>query len=452
MSDAHPVAESHITHITKRSGQVVAYDRERIADAIFKAARALGGENIERARELASIVTRRLNENYPPGSRPNVEEVQDQVVAVLEENGHQSTARAYSKYRTEHARLRRQRKAGQEPEFIPYKLLWEVLSWNVDYGVDHIWRLNEHTRRGTLPRIIEEAEHVYHREVRKLGESVGERLPDVRLVIVAGPSSSGKTTSTIKLSEELAKRGVSFVTLNLDNYFKNLEEHPKDEFGDYDFEKPEALDLKLINEHLAALVDGCEVQTPIYNFKTGKREAYTVPMRLKPNEIILLDSLHGLYGPLTESIPAHRKFRMYIEAMCQIRNMDGEWVRWADLRMLRRMVRDSWHRSYTPDRTVGHWHYVRRSELEYIVPFIHTADFVFNGSLPYELAVLKKYLWQYMDNIYTAFGDQPKRHDAMIRARRVHNLLNSVAAIEDDTCVPRKSLMREYIGGSEYKY
>lgn len=452
MTHQQPVVQDHITHITKRNGQTVLFDRERIADAIFKAARSLGGQDIARARELAAIVAKRLNEVVAPGTRPNVEEIQDQVLAVLEEYGHSNTARAYRQYRHEHARLRRQRSQGHEPEFIPYKILWEVLSWNVDYGVDHIHRLNEHTRRGTLPVVIKAAEEVYHREVRKLAESVGQRLNDVRLVIVAGPSSSGKTTTTIKLSEALAAQGVRFVTLNLDNYFKNLSQHPKDEFGDYDFEKPEALDLPLINQHLADLVEGREVQTPIYNFKTGLREDRTVPMQLKDGEVILLDSLHGLYGALTASVPAERKYRMYIEAMCQIRDTNGEWVRWADLRMLRRMVRDSWHRSYSPERTVGHWHYVRRSELEYIVPYIHQADFIFNGSLPYELAVLKKYLGPQMTAIFNAFQHEPKRHDAMIRARRVYNLLNSVTALDDDTVVPRRSLMREYIGGSEYTY
>ena len=163
-------------------------------------------------------------------------------------------------------------------------------------------------------------------------------------------------------------------------------------------------------------------------------------------------SMQSAHGPLTEAVPKDRKYKMYIEAMCQIKDDKGQWVRWADVRMLRRMVRDSWHRSYTPERTVGHWHYVRRSELEYIVPYIHNADFIFNGSLPYELAVHKKYLWPHMDTIYNMYKNEPKRHDAMIRARRVYNLLNSVLALDDDSCVPGKSLMREYIGGSEYEY
>jgi len=447
MADANRIA-----HIVKRSGRIVTFDEARIADAIFKAARSLGGEDIDRARVLAGIVTKKLNDAFPPGKRPSVEEIQDFVVETLEQEGHQSTARSYQRYRQEHSRLRAERQFEPEHSTIPYKILWEVLVWNVDYGCDSINHLNDHVRRGTFPILVKEAETVYHREVDKLVEKLVQRLNDVRVVVVAGPSSSGKTTTTIKISERLAARGKRFRTLALDNYFKGLEHHPKDEFGDYDFERPEALDLDLINEHLAALVAGRQIAMPQFDFKTGSRTDKTVPLALADDEILLLDSLHGLYEPLTAAVPQEKKFKVYIEALSQIRDLGGEFVRWADVRLLRRMVRDSWHRSYGPQATVGHWHYVRRSELEYIVPYIHQADFIFNGSLPYELPVLKKYLWPFMDQIHASFADDPKRHDASIRARRVHRLLESVRAVEDDDVIPRNSLMREYIGGSEYEY
>jgi len=443
---------NHITHIFKRNGRIVAFDQNRITDAIFKSARALDGEDIDRARELSDLVTASLNETFEPGERPTVEEIQDIVIDVLNNNNHSSTARAYARYRQEHARLREKRAIGEISETIHYKILWEVLSWNVDYGCETVEHLNEHVRRGTLPVIVKVAEEVYHNEVKKLAHSILRRKDSVRIIVVAGPSSSGKTTTTIKLEDELKKRGLNLVLLGLDNYFKNLREHPRDEFGDYDFEKPESLDLDLINEHLADLIRGKEIQMPVYNFKTGQREERTIPFHLEDNQLLLLDSLHGLYGPLTGSVKHDLKYKMYIEAMCQIKTPDGEFVRWADLRMLRRMVRDSWARSYSPEMTVGHWHYVRSSEMKYIVPYIQEADFVFNGSLPYELAVHKKYLWKYMDNIYHAYKDQPKRYDAFIRSRRVYDLLSSVTAIDDDSVIPKDSLMREYIGGSIYKY
>ncbi len=446
------MVENHITHIYKRNGRLVAFDENRIIDAIFRAAHALGGEDIKRASQLAEMVTARLNETFEPGQRPTVEEIQDIVVDVLEKNGHTQTARAYARYRSEHARLRERRNTGEVPETIPYKILWEVFTWNVDYGCESIEHLNDHVRRGTLPTLIRAAEEVYQNEVNKLARSILRRRDTIRIVIIAGPSSSGKTTTTIKVSQKLKDMGIDLVSLSLDNYFKNLKEHPRDEFGDYDFERPEALDIDLINDHLADLIAGKEIQMPVYDFKTGQREKRTMPFHLEEGQILILDSLHGLYEPMTQSVPDSLKFKMYIEAMCQIKDSSGEFVRWADLRMLRRMVRDSWHRSYSPVMTVGHWHYVRRSEMQYIVPFIHTANFIFNGSLPYELCVHKKYLWKYMDEIYSAYANQPRRYDAAIRARRVYNLLNAVTPIDDDSYVPKDSLMREYIGGSIYEY
>lgn len=444
--------ENHITHIYKRNGRLVEFDRQRITDAIFRSAQSIGGEDVERSQILTDKVVGTLNKTFEPGEKPTVEDIQDIVIEVLKKSGHQSTARAYARYRFEHARLREKRRTGEIAETIPYKILWEVLVWNMDYGCETIEHLNLHVRRGTLPTIINDAEKVYHDEVRNLASDILQKIDDVRMIIVAGPSSSGKTTTTYKLEEELNKEGITFKSMGLDNYFKNLKEHPKDEFGDYDFERPESLDIPLINEHLESLINGNEIQMPIYNFKTGRREKDTIPFSIEDNEILIIDSLHGLYEPLTHSIPKEQKYKMYIEAMCQIKTSNGEFIRWADLRMLRRMVRDSWARSYSPEQTVGHWHYVRRSELQYIVPYIHDADYIFNGSLPYELAVHKKYLWKYMDEIYHSYENHPKRYDAFIRARRVYDLLSSVSALADDSCVPRNSLMREYIGGSIYEY
>jgi uridine kinase len=155
---------------------------------------------------------------------------------------------------------------------------------------------------------------------------------------------------------------------------------------------------------------------------------------------------------MTSSIPHESKFKFYIESLCQIKDADGEFVRWADLRMLRRMVRDSWHRAYDPKRTVGHWHYVRRSEKKHIVPFINKVDYIFNGSLAYELPIHKKYLYKKFPAIIKEYEKDPKKFDAYIRAKRVYSLLNSITQLEDDSCVPKNSLMREFIGGSSYNY
>ena len=240
--------------------------------------------------------------------------------------------------------------------------------------------------------------------------------------------------------------------MNLDNYYFDLEMHPKDEFGDYDFETPWALDLKLINEHLSALLEGKTIQMPIYDFKVGERIKETKSLRLEDNQLLLLDSLHGLYAEMTKSIPADTKFKLYIETLLQMKNKQKEFIRWTDIRLLRRMIRDSWSRKYSPQQTLEHWHYVRRSELQHIVPFIETVDHIVNSALPYELAIYRHKLFHFFPEFVKNYKDDPLRFDAYVRAKRVHDLLKSINPWEDLSVISDTSLIREFVGGSKYKY
>jgi len=194
------------------------------------------------------------------------------------------------------------------------------------------------------------------------------------------------------------------------------------------------------------------VRIPFYDFKTGKRTLEVHPLRLEEDELLLIDSLHGLFGPMTESIPASRKFRVYIETLGQVRNRHGQFMRWADNRLLRRMIRDSWHRNLQPLQTLTHWHYVRRSELKHIIPFIGTVDYLVNSALPYELPLLKAKLGHHFPEALRLYRGDPKRQDAYIRAKRVSEFLEELTPVEDDSCVPPRSLLREFIGGSAYQY
>jgi uridine kinase len=448
-----PVVEQNkITHVIKRDGRLVAFDKEKVVNAVFRAALSVGGKDRVLAENLSDQVLAMMNQLYPHRATPSVQEIQDLIEKVLIENGHAKTAKAYILHRAEVQRAKSKKDENIVAEDnIPYKILWRVFTWNVDHGCESVEKLNEHLRGGTWPKLIEASERHYHDEIQKVADAILQR-PQTRLIIVAGPSSSGKTTTTTKISERLKDSGLSFVLMNLDNYFKNLDQHPKDEYGDYDFETPQALDLPLINEHLDDLLKGKTVQTPIYNFKTGLRETETKPFRLESGQILLIDSLHGLYEEMTKSVSHDLKFKFYIEAMCQLKDANGEFFRWADLRMMRRMVRDNWHRSYDPVRTVGHWHYVRRSEMRYIVPFINTVDYVFNGSLPYEIPYHKSYLFKYFDSILDTFRGDPKKADAYMRAKRIHDALGLLNTPKDDSAVPKNSLLREFIGGSSYHY
>ena len=442
-----------IKQIVKRDGTVVAYDLDRIATAIFKAAAAVGGGEREAADDLAGQVEQKLVQNFGEGSTPSVEEIQDLVEETLIDAGHAKTARAYIRYRHERQMERTARAYKFEAtDNIPYKKIYEVLRWNMDHGCETVEGLNEIIASGRLPELIAACEDRYDQEVKLGAQRFIERLPEARVFFIAGPSSSSKTTTTIKVSEKLAEEGMEFLALNIDHYFFNLEQHPKDEFGDYDYETPHALDLKLIDEHVAGLLEGRTVKTPHYDFKTGTRKLGVYEMSLKPNQILLIDSLHGLYGEMTQSTPDEKKFKLYIETLGQVRNKEGLFMRWADNRLLRRMIRDSWHRNLQPEQTLTHWHYVRRSELRNIIPFIGSVDYLVNSAMPFELPILKARLFKYFPPAMEKFKDDAKRQDAYVRAKRVYETLKDLTPVEDDSPVPKTSLLREFIGGSVYKY
>jgi len=431
---------SSINQIVKRDGNLVSYDRDRIATAIFKAASSVGGEDRAEAERIALLVEKKMEDTFGSGGIPSVEETQDLVESTLIKEGHAKTARAYILYRHNRQMERAQRAYTFEAsDNIPYKKIYEVLRWNMD-----------HIAGGKFPELINACEERYDLEVKAGAEKLIERLPDVRVAFIAGPSSSSKTTTTIKVSEKLAEAGMEFI--NLDHYFFNLDQHPKDEFGDYDYETPHALDLKLIDQHIAQLLEGKTIKTPHYDFKTGTRQLDVHEMSLAPNQMLLIDSLHGLYGEMTQSTPDSKKFKIYIETLGQVRNKEGLFMRWADNRLLRRMIRDSWHRNLQPEQTLTHWHYVRRSELRNIIPFIGSVDYLVNSAMPFELPILKARLFDYFPKAIEKFKDDAKRQDAYVRAKRVYETLKDLTPVEDDSPVSKTSLLREFIGGSEYQY
>jgi len=445
---------AEITRVIKRTGAVVPFNKERITNAIYRAAVAVGGRDRAIAEGLADQVVAMLEQKASPGHIPTVEEIQDVVEKVLIENGHAKTAKAYILYREERARRRKERarRSARPSEKIPWRKIWHVLDWAVAHGLNTVEKLNARIARGEFPQIVRETDRAYNEDITTASEMIRERRDSLKMVIVAGPSSSGKTTTTVKLSHLLKKMGLSLVPLAVDNYFHSLELHPKDEFGDYDFETPQALDLELIDEHLRRLIAGEEVLIPFYDFKTGKRHDDRTPMQVGPDEVILIDSLHGLYPDMTSSIDEELKFKLYIEPLLQMKDLEGNYVRWTDLRLMRRMVRDAAFRAYDPQRTLEHWHYVRSSELRNIIPYVNTTDYIVNSGLPYELPIMRARLFAHFEKWAEQYEDDPLREDAAMRARRVYHLLRDFTPVEDDSAVPPDSLLREFIGGSCYEY
>jgi uridine kinase len=442
-----------IDMIIKRDGRAVPFDKEKITSAVYRAAVACGGRDTEEAERVTRDVLSMLSARRRASTYPTVEEVQDLVEKALIERGHARTAKAYIVYRYEHALKR----AGRESltyssENIPYRKLWEALSWSIDHACVSLEELGNIITAGGYGDLVKASDDFYESELAYAAERILERRDELKVVIIAGPSSSGKTTTAIRIREKLAAEGIVTVPLTVDNYFFDLEAHPRIGRDDYDFETPQALDLSLIDTHLRALVAGKAVEVPLYNFKTGRREGFSGSLRLGEREVLLIDSLHGLFPEMTQSVPEEKKFRLYVETLSQVKGRDGRYVRWADVRMLRRVVRDSQFRNYTPRETIRHWHLVRRSELRYIVPQLRRAHAIVNSYLPYELPIMKARVAPQLDPLIEELSRDPARQDAFERAVRVKGLFDQIPSVGDESLVPPASLLREFIGGSSLAY
>lgn len=441
-------------NITKRSGTLVPFNKTRIINAIYRAAVSVGGRDKERAEILSEKVIQYLERTYDKDHQLHVEEVQDAIEKILIEYGHAQVAKEFILYRNERNRKRQENdKLHSKPdENIPWAKMWKTLDWAAEKNLNTIAKYNTRVSNNEFPQIVHESEAAYEADLDMASKMILERGKELKMVFISGPSSSGKTTTTTKIEQRLKKEGFSFAVLNVDHYFFDLEDHPKDEFGDYDFETPQALDLELINEHLEKLANGKEVKIPYYDFKEGKRYLEQTPMQLKGNEIILIDSLHGLFPAFSSSIPNEVKFKIYIEPILQMKDNDGNYIQWTDIRLMRRMLRDSVHRAYNPLQTLEHWHYVRSSELRHIIPYANSADFIINSAMPYELSLYKPKLYEQFKEWVSKFKNDPLKVDAFTRANRVASFLNSIIPVEDDSPVPKDSVLREFIGGSILEY
>jgi len=433
-----------LTKIYKRDGTVVSFNKAKIDQAIYKAIAEVSRPDMKLAQNLTGKVISILKNQFPK-TIPTVEEIQDIVERILIEEGYDEVAKAYIIYRQKRKELR-ERKQRKRIGNIPYKAIWQSLVWNLDYQCETIDKLNKYVKDKTFPKLVKVVEDTYEQELVDIAYGTEERIKDIKLFIVCGPSSSGKTTTTERLTEKLRKIGVSFVKLNIDNYFYDTKDNIGDEHGDYDFEGPYASDIPLISQHFRDLLNGKRIHRPVYNFEIGARENKTVEVVIKPGQIILIDSHFGIYPKLTEVVPDNQKYIIYLETLCQLRHKDGRFVRWTDIRMLRRMIRDTQFRAYDPIMTVGHWHYVRQGELKNIIPYISAADKILDTSLAYELPILKHRLFKFFPDIIKTYKNNPDRQDAYVRAQRVYNLLDQVLEWQDESIIPKNSILREFIG------
>lgn len=319
----------------------------------------------------------------------------------------------------------------------------ERKSWNRIMHVSNVAQLNDMASQGHLSEVIKVAEALHEKKIAAIADTIADRRR-VRCVFVAGPSSSGKTTFTKRLAIQLRVCGLNPRLLSLDHYFVNREDSPRDENGDYDFEAPETLDLPYLNKQLSELLDGQLVHTPSFSFQEGRRTEKTYPIQLAEDDILLIEGIHGLNDRLSSSIPAERKFKIYISALTQLCIDDHNRIYTSDSRMIRRMVRDRRYRGISAAETIARWPSVRRGETKHIFPFLEDADAMFDSALCYEQAVLKTYALRFLAEVQ-------QQDPAYVEALRLYRFLDLfVPALHED--VPANSLLSEFIGGSWFDY
>ena len=334
------------------------------------------------------------------------------------------------------------------PDFVPapklLKTLRDFSEWCDNIKVQDTGSLNEYIVQGETAQLIQIAEARHAQFFVEAAQQIADMHDHGRLVLLAGPSSSGKTSSAKRLALQLRVLGYHPFALSLDNYFVDREDTPLDEDGDYDYEALGALKIDLFNEHLQALMAGEEVLLPRFNFRTGKAEVQGVPTRLKRGEPLLVEGIHALNPHLTPAIGDQDKMRIYVSALCHLNIDNFSYIKTTHGRLFRRLVRDAQFRGYTASETLARWPKVRAGEDRHIFPHQNNADLFFNTGLTYELAVLK--LWA-EPRLAAVHLDDPNYG----LARTLIELLSLLLPI-DASQVPPTSLLREFIGGSGFSY
>ncbi|MDO7788134.1 nucleoside kinase [Desulforamulus aquiferis] len=320
---------------------------------------------------------------------------------------------------------------------------FEAKKWANIIKVNNVVSLNEVVLKGDMGEIINlmrVSEAFHEKKIMQIADQITENIDRIRIVLIAGPSSSGKTSFAQRLSVQLQVNGIKPVAIALDDYFVDRELTPRDEEGNYDFESIDAIDSALFNDHLIKLIQGEEIKLPYFNFKTGKREYHGDRLRLEPSDLVIVEGIHGLNDVLTKSIPKGRKFKIYVSALTQI-NLDNQnRIPTTDVRILRRIMRDYRCRGRSAIDTIRLWPSVRRGEEKNIFPFQESADVMFNSALPYELAVIKQIVEPVLKEITP---DMPEYSEA----QRLLAFLNYFVPLSVDA-VPLNSIIREFIGGS----
>lgn len=338
-------------------------------------------------------------------------------------------------------------KPNQLPKLIQNKKLkWAFNEYNEIHkilNINTVYKLNDAVREKRIKDVIMLDEALHEKKIANIADKIA-RDRNVKMILIAGPSSSGKTTFAQRLGIQLRINKIKPVTISVDNYFVERKDNPKDENGQYNFECIEAIDLKLFNDHLTRLLKGEKVEMPQFDFLEGVKKYNGNYLQLKEDEVLVIEGIHCLNDKLTSSIPQDQKFKIYISALTVL-NMDRySKVSSSDVRLIRRIVRDYQFRGYSAEHTINTWGSVTRGEVQNIFPFQEEADAIFNTSLIYELGVLKGIAAPILKEI-------PRVNEEHAEAQRLLDLLKYIRSIPESE-VPTNSLLKEFVGGGDFKY
>lgn len=324
-----------------------------------------------------------------------------------------------------------------------FEIFKEHHRWQDILGIGTVGAFNAAVQQGEAGGIIHVSEALQEKKIARIADMIAER-PEVRMVLIAGPSSSGKTTTCKRLSIQLVTNGIRPVQISLDDYFVDRDRTPRDEKGEYDYECIHALDIELINKQFNALFRGEEVELPRYNFQTGRSEKSGKKLQLGPNDMLVVEGIHALNPELTAQIPEEQKFRVYASALTTILLDTHNYIPTTDNRLLRRIIRDVKYRGCSARDTIHRWPSVRAGENKWIFPYQENADAMFNTAMIYELAVIRTQAEPALEQV-------PENCVEYAEAYRLRKFLRYFVPIPFDS-LPPTSLLREFLGGSSFKY
>ena len=336
-------------------------------------------------------------------------------------------------------------------EVLKQEKMLEVLKehrrWNQILGIGTVGDFNTACNLGYATELINVSEALQEKRISQIADEIfnrGQKGTPVKLILISGPSSSGKTTFSKRLSVQLMANGLKPYPISLDDYFVNREQTPKDEEGNYDYESLYALDLDFFNTQLQALLSGEEVELPRFNFTTGRREMSGNHLRIDDHMILILEGIHALNPELTPHIPTENKFKIYVSALTTILLDNHNYIPTTDNRLLRRIIRDYKYRGYSAEETISRWPSVRAGEEKWIFPYQENADIMFNSALLFELAIIKDYAEPILRKV-------PNNRPEYSEAYRLRKFLEYFVPLQDKE-LPPTSLLREFLGGSSFRY